>query len=80
MLRPSSAGGNLQMVSRLFLQFLHLTNTRPGQGSYKLLVFNVSPPAQSVDSVLSLREDEFGNVFQNIISTFSSFAVMLLKT
>ena len=28
-LRPSSAGGNLQMVSRLFLQFLHLTNTMP---------------------------------------------------
>ena len=63
------------MVSRLFLQFLHLTNTMPAN----LLVFNVSPPAQSVDSVLSLREDEFGNVFQNIISTFLSFAVMLLK-
>ena len=30
-LRPSSAGGNLQMVSRLFLQFLHLTNTRQGE-------------------------------------------------
>ena len=73
MLRTSSAGGNLQMVSRLFLQFLHLINTR------QLLVFNVSPPAQSVDSVLSLREDEFGNVFQNIISTFLSFAVMLLE-
>ena len=78
MLRTSSAGGSLQMVNCLFLPFLHLTNTRPA--TYKLLVFNVSPPAQSVDSVLSLREDEFGNVFQNIISTFLSFAVMLLKT